>query len=105
MAGKPQQGGQNSPQPDDGKGNRPQNQGQQQPAEVQAPAQGERPGQSSPSAADLSKDIQEKLAEWGQLTPRQRAAVMEGADEVGLEKYRKLVDDYYRTLATKATEK
>jgi hypothetical protein len=62
------------------------------------PNQGER-------QVDASVELQEKFAEWGHLTERQREAVMEGAGEKVLEKYRGLVDDYYRELSKKATER
>jgi hypothetical protein len=45
------------------------------------------------------------MAEWGGLTPRQRQAVIEGSNETIIQKYKGLVDDYYRSLATKATER
>ncbi|MGH7177637.1 MAG: hypothetical protein ACREJC_09675, partial [Tepidisphaeraceae bacterium] len=63
-----------------------------------------RPGQAS-NAANLSKDIVERLAEWGGLTPRVREAVIEGANENIVQEYRQLVEDYYRSLATKTTER
>jgi hypothetical protein len=55
-------------------------------------------GSSSP---DLSTDIHQKMAEWGGITPRQREAVIEGSGEQIIDKYKNLVDDYYRSLATK----
>jgi hypothetical protein len=54
--------------------------------------------------ADLSKQIKESLAEWGQVTPRLRDAQIEGSSETIIEQYRKLTEDYYRSLATKATQ-
>jgi hypothetical protein len=57
------------------------------------------------AAADLSKQIKESLAEWGQVTPRLRDAQIEGSSETIIEQYRKLTEDYYRSLAAKATEK
>jgi hypothetical protein len=55
--------------------------------------------------ADLSKDIKERMAEWGGLTPREREAVMEGASDKAIKKYERLVEDYYRELAKKATQR
>ncbi len=57
-------------------------------------------GSSSPP--DLSTDIQQKMSEWGGITPRQREAVIEGAGEQVIDKYKSLVDDYYRSLATQS---
>jgi hypothetical protein len=49
--------------------------------------------------ADLAK---QEARMWGNITPRQRDAVIESQGEKVLDKYQKLVDDYYRTLSTKA---
>ena len=51
------------------------------------------------------EDIQQKMSEWGGITMREREAVIEGASEKPVEKYIKLIDDYYRSLATKSTER
>lgn len=50
------------------------------------------------------RDIRESAAEWGGLTQREREAVLEGASETTIKKYERLVEDYYRELAKKATE-
>ena len=61
----------------------------------------------SPGAAaqneDLSKEIRESAAEWGAVTPRMRDAVIEGAGENVIEEYRKLVEEYYKSVANKGT--
>jgi hypothetical protein len=54
---------------------------------------------------DLSAKIEETAAEWGKISPRTRAAVQEGADEQIIEKYRKYVEDYYKGVATRWTER
>ena len=54
--------------------------------------------------ADLTQTLQEKLAEWGALTQRQRDAIIEGRSEQVIEKYRGLVEDYYRELGKKARQ-
>ena len=61
-----------------------------------------RPGKDG--QADLAS-IRESMQEWGGVTPRQRAAVIEGGEETIIEPYKKLIDDYYKSLATKATER
>ena len=53
--------------------------------------------------ADLTS-IRESMQEWGGVTPRERAAVIEGGGETIIEPYKKLIDDYYKSLATKATQ-
>jgi hypothetical protein len=88
------------PNPDNAQAN---NQGNQpQPNTGQNPAQDStiRPGGSTDAAT--SGDIQEKMAEWGGITDRQRQAVIDGAGETIIEKYRNFVDDYYRSLAEKS---
>jgi hypothetical protein len=91
--GQPQQ-----PKPDDQAAAAPaqQVQGAQRPAQQSVLRPGAQPN------ADLSQDIQQTMKEWGGNSPRQRAAVIEGAGETVVEKYKKLVDDYYRSLATKS---
>lgn len=54
--------------------------------------------------ADLSQELKETMTEWGGTTPRLRDAVMQGATDAPIQKYYKFVQDYYRSLATKATE-
>jgi hypothetical protein len=86
------------------------------PTGVKAENAGAKPGQpkqggSSPAAnsgapgpaatnTDLSQAIEESSKEWGRISPRARDAVLEGASEQPLEKYKKLIDDYYRGVAT-----
>jgi hypothetical protein len=65
------------------------------------PAQNSNNGGPGAQQADVSSDIHQKMTEWGGITPRQRQAVIEGAGEQVLDKYKTLVDDYYRSLATK----
>ena len=66
-----------------------------------SPAQNSNNGGPGAQQADVSSDIHQKMTEWGGITPRQRQAVIEGAGEQVLDKYKTLVDDYYRSLATK----
>jgi hypothetical protein len=99
--GEPQQ--QQPPKPDSGA--QPQNakaDGQkQQPA--QAKASGNNPGGGDGTPGDPATDIaRQEVRMWGDVTPRQRDAVLEGKGEIVLPKYKDLVDDYYRTLSTKA---
>ena len=47
--------------------------------------------------------IKETAAEWGKISPRLRDAVIEGASEKVIEKYRKLTDDYTKAVSTEAT--
>ena len=45
------------------------------------------------------------MTEWGGITRRQREAVLDNAGDTVIEKYKKLVYDYYQSLATKETER
>jgi hypothetical protein len=70
--------------------------------------QGAQQSNSPGSAAvnpELSRDIRESLSEWGQVTPRLRDAQIEGSTETIIEKYRSLIEEYYRSLSTKANQK
>ena len=51
--------------------------------------------------ADINAQVAEMQQSWGKLSPRQRAAVMEGATDQTLQKFKDFVDGYYRTLSTK----
>jgi hypothetical protein len=98
------------PQPGDQK---PENQGeknqqkgeQSQLTQAQNPAKGDQATNSNENNAQFRKDLQETAEQWGQISPRLHDAVVEGANEKVPEKYRALVQDYYRSLATKSTER
>jgi hypothetical protein len=102
------QPGQGQPQ----QGNNPGNalaQGQRdQGPQANNPAQrgGATPGGNT--AGLMQQDINAQVAEmkesWGKLSPRQRAAVMEGSTDQTLQKFKDFVDGYYRTLAEKTAQ-
>src|SRR5688500_4186898 len=74
--------------------------GQSKPKAGSTPAgQSTPPGDASPSL-DLTQAIKESSKEWGHLSPRTRDAVLEGASEQPVEKYKKLIEDYYRGVST-----
>ena len=104
--GEPQQG---PPQPGEGEA-QAQNQGNEpgKPATTpnagQVSAQGDQATASNENNAQLG-NLKETAEQWGQVSPRLHDAVLEGAGEKVPEKYRKMVQDYYRSLATKATER
>ena len=56
-----------------------------------------KPATPADASADGSK---QESRMWGAVTPRQRSAVIEGEGEQPLDKYKDMVDDYYRTLST-----
>ncbi len=98
--------GQGPPKPGDGQGQGQQQANGQKPGGQSKPNNGSSPaGQSTVSqggstAADTSSIIKETNREWGSISPRLRDAVIEGAGEQVIEKYRKLVEDYYRGVST-----
>ncbi len=76
-----------------------------QPNKGSTPAeQSSGPGQTTPQL-DVSNSIKESAAEWGKISPRTRNAVIEGADEQVIEKYRRYVEDYYKGVSVRGTEK
>jgi hypothetical protein len=100
--------GQPRPQPRPGEQAQAQNQGQPgqpRPNNGQKPAeQSGAPGEAAPQT-DLSQEIAQSEAEWGRLSPRARDAVIEGASETPIGKYRNLIEDYYRGVATRGSER
>lgn len=70
----------------------------------QNPAQASALNQGGSRDADLTQQLQEKFSEWGSLTPREREAIIEGRSEQVIEKYRGLVEDYYRELGKKTKQ-
>jgi hypothetical protein len=102
--GDPQQG---PPKPEPGDA-QAQNQGkdpaQPQPGPAQNGAKSDSATASNENNAQLG-NMKETADQWGQISPRLHDAVLEGAGEKVPEKYRKMVQDYYRSLATKATER
>jgi len=95
-------------QPKPGQGEQPNNTqagGPKQPNESKEGAKESTLGDGGPAQTATGEEIKEKMTEWGGTTPRQREAVIEGSSETVVEKYKKLVDDYYRSLATQANQK
>lgn len=71
-----------------------------QPNNAQNPAQNSTVTQAGKPNADLSQKINETAREWGNISPRARDAVIEGATEQIPKKYEKLINDYYRGVST-----
>ena len=90
------------PKPDIGIANQgkpgqgPRKEGGQSPAQA---ANGGGGGAQAPAGADTDKQTDRM---WGNLTPRERQAILETRGEQVLPKYHNLVDDYYRTMSTRA---
>ena len=91
--------------PQQASGIKPQNEGgQSTPTQGSSPAGSERLTGGGNNSADLSKDIRERNAEWGHLTPREREAIIEGMQDRIIGKYKKITDDYYEMLSKKGSE-
>jgi hypothetical protein len=84
--------------PGDGKGGTGKPTKQSNPSAGTGSASG---GNTGGGEAAPATDIKESMAEWGKITPRLRQAAVEGASDTVIEKYKNLVDDYYRALAEK----
>lgn len=98
----------NQPRPGDAQAqaqNQGKNPGQPRPNRGNNPAEQSNPPGVADPTADLSKEIAEKAQEWGQISPRLRDAVIEGSSEKYIEEYRKLIEEYYKSVATKANER
>lgn len=91
---------QQRPQPGSQQANAGDAQQGQQPGDRQPGAQENDPNADAPegTAADLSQELAETLAEWGGLTPRQRAAILGNRGDQPLDAYRELTDAFYRKL-------
>jgi hypothetical protein len=88
-------------QPDNQQAQQP---GQPRPAGTQA-AQDSQLSDGGTPVADLSEDIRGTADDFMRVSPRTRDAVIEGSSETVLEKYRRLVEDYYRGVSTRASER
>ena len=91
---------------------------QPNPGQQQAQNQGQKPGQPKPDGqqsaqqstasapggeANATGELKESLAEWGQLTPRQRAAIIESGGEEVLDPYRRYIEEYFKRLNQERT--
>jgi hypothetical protein len=67
-------------------------------------AESQPPGPGDPSV-ELSQEMEQTAAEWGRIAPRLRDAILQGHDEDLIDDYRVLIEDYYRSLSQKASER
>ena len=84
--------------------NQGKNQGQSQPGKSQQGAVNTNTAGAGSKPKDL-KDITETAAEWGNVSPRVRQAVIESQGETIVEQYRKIIEDYYGALSAKGSQK
>jgi hypothetical protein len=88
------------PKPQPGQQPGQQQAGQPKPNQGTEAAQNSAVTQAGKANADLSQKINETAREWGNISPRARDAVIEGATEQIPKKYEKLINDYYRGVST-----
>jgi hypothetical protein len=86
-------------QPQNSKAGGQQQQGKPAQANSAGNSSGGGDGKPGDPAADFAK---QEAREWGDAPPRDRQAVIESKTEKVLDKYQKMVDDYYRAMSTKA---
>ena len=100
-----QQRGQMAQRPQQQQNQGPQQADQQQQQQEQAsnPAQREADRGGRDAQAKAGRDIREDSAEWGGLTPRERAAIIEGRGERTIGKYERITNDYYEEMARRAS--
>lgn len=101
--GKPQpQQGQQAPQPEQGE-QQAQNKGQNQQAAGQEAAANSNSAGPSGTQAGAGKDIRELSEEWGKISPRLRGPVLESREEMIIERYRRLIEDYTQAVSIEAS--
>jgi len=107
--GKPGQGDSGDPQPgkpedSQGSGKQPDNSqsnGQQQKGNASTGATPGEGNRDTDASGASHADIAQTLKEWGQLSPRKRAAIDEVPGEHPLDKFKDLVDQYYRAVGVR----
>jgi hypothetical protein len=104
-SGSGQKPGQPQPGQDPGQPNNNQANGQSNLQGGSSPATVSQAPGNKGGTADTSKLIEDRMAEWAQTSPRQRLAVIEGATEQPIEKFKSFIDDYYKSLATQSTQR
>ena len=99
-----QQQGQQAQQQQQQAQNQGQNQQGQQQSGQDAADQSQAPGAGS-NQADASRPLTESDAEWGTISPRLRDAVLESKNEDVVGEYRRMIEQYYKAVATEATKR
>src|SRR2546423_611740 len=85
------------PQPDQQRlAQGPRREGGEQPAQISQLGQGNDP------KADPSQELKQSQRDWAILSPRDRRAVEQTANEKEIGKYLSLIHDYYKSLAEQA---
>ena len=102
----PPQPGEQQPQPQgQPKPQQANNQGQPQQQVASNPAQTSRVSGQQHANAKPGGAIKADDQEWGKISPRLRQAIMEGGSDQPVEEYKRLIEDYYKAVSTKQTER
>jgi hypothetical protein len=80
------------------------NNGQQARNAGHTPAQVSVAGHDVDTDGTPTTDITQSLKEWGGLSPRQRAAVIEAASEKPIQKFKEYIDEYYQALGNRRAQ-
>jgi hypothetical protein len=75
--------------------------GQQARNTSHTPAAQSVPGHDVDTSGTPTADITQSLKEWGSLSPRQRAAVIEAASEKPVQKFKEFIDEYYQAVGNR----
>jgi Domain of unknown function (DUF4175) len=73
----------------------------QPPNSGHTPASASVSGRTADSSGTPTTDITQSLKEWGSLSPRQRAAVIEAASEKPVQKFKEYIEGYYQALGNR----
>jgi hypothetical protein len=75
--------------------------GQQARNNGHTPAAQSVPGHDVDTSGTPTADITQSLKEWGSLSPRERAAVIEAASEKPVQKFKEFIDEYYQAVGNR----
>jgi len=78
--------------------------GKQQPNNGHTPAAQSVAGHDVSTDGTPTTDITQSLREWGDLPPRQRAAIIEAGTEKPVQKFKELIDEYYKALGNQQSK-
>ncbi|MGA2442439.1 MAG: DUF4175 family protein, partial [Tepidisphaeraceae bacterium] len=101
------QGGQPQPssaKPGDAQAHNNNPNGQRVPNNGHTPAAQSVPGHDVDTSGTPTADITQSLKEWGSLSPRERAAVIEAASEKPVQKFKEFIDEYYQAVGNRQNQ-
>jgi hypothetical protein len=78
--------------------------GQQARNNGHTPAARSVPGHDVDTSGTPTADITQSLREWGGLSPRERAAVIEAASEKPVQKFKEYIDEYYQAVGNRQNQ-